>query len=73
VANPKFRLVIGTGYYDLTTTIGPARYLVTRSDYPRDRVFQRQYLGGHMAYIHDPSHAAISADVRAWVTGGAPG
>jgi carboxypeptidase C (cathepsin A) len=71
-ANPKFRLMIGTGYYDLTTTIGPARYLVTRSDYPRDRVFQRQYVGGHVAYIHEPSLAAVTNDVRAWVTGGGP-
>jgi carboxypeptidase C (cathepsin A) len=71
-ANPKFRLMIGTGYYDLTTTIGPARYLVTRSDYPRDRVFQREYVGGHVAYIHEPSLAAVTNDVRAWVTGGRP-
>lgn len=71
-ANPRFRLVIGTGYYDLTTTIGPARYLVTRSDYPRDRVIQRQYLGGHVAYIHDPSHEAFTNDIRAWVAGGRP-
>lgn len=68
-ANPRFRLVIGTGYHDLTTTIGPARYLVTRSDYPRDRVVQHQYFGGHMAYIHDPSHVQFTSDVRRWLQG----
>jgi carboxypeptidase C (cathepsin A) len=72
-ANPRFRLGIGTGYHDLTTTIGPARYLVTRSDYPRDRVFQRQYLGGHMSYIHEPSLTAFSSDLRAWLSGRRPG
>ncbi|MBL8555930.1 MAG: hypothetical protein JNL41_16760 [Phenylobacterium sp.] len=71
-ANPKFRLMIGTGYYDLTTTIGPARYLVTQSDYPRERVFQRQYVGGHMAYTHEPSLKAFTDDIRAWVKGGKP-
>jgi carboxypeptidase C (cathepsin A) len=71
-ANPKFRLMIGTGYYDLTTTIGPARYLVTQSRYPRDRVIQRQYVGGHMAYTHEPSLKAFTDDIRAWVTGGLP-
>jgi len=71
-ANPRFRLMVGTGYYDLTTTIGPARYLVTRSDYPRDRVVQRQYVGGHMAYTHAPSHKAFTDDIRAWVKGGLP-
>lgn len=68
-ANPRFRLAIGTGYHDLTTTIGPARYLVTRSDYPRDRVVQHQYFGGHMAYIHDPSHVQFTSDVRRWLQG----
>lgn len=71
-ANPRFRLLIGTGYHDLTTTIGPARYLVTRSDYPRERVLQRQYFGGHVAYIHDASHAAFTADLRAWLQGKRP-
>jgi hypothetical protein len=71
-ANPKFRLMIGSGYFDLTTTIGPARYLVTKSDYPRDRVSQRQYIGGHMAYSDDASHKAFCDDIRVWVTGGLP-
>jgi carboxypeptidase C (cathepsin A) len=66
-ANPKFRLVIGTGYYDLTTTIGPARYLVTQSDWPRERVSQRQYVGGHMAYTVAASHKAFTDDIRALV------
>jgi carboxypeptidase C (cathepsin A) len=71
-ANPRFRLMIGTGYYDLTTTIGPARYLVSRSDYPKDRVWQRQYVGGHMAYTHAPSHKAFTDDIRAWIAGVRP-
>jgi len=72
-ANPRFRLMIGTGIYDLTTTVGPARYMVTKSDWPRDRVFQREYEGGHMAYTHEPSLKAFNDDIRAWVTGGRPG
>ena len=69
-ANPKFRLMIGTGIYDLTTTVGPARYLVTKSDWPRDRVVQREYVGGHMAYTHEPSLKAFTGDIRSWITGG---
>ena len=71
-ANARFRLMIGTGIYDLTTTVGPARYLVNRSNWPRGRVFQRQYEGGHMAYTHEPSLRAFTADIRAWVSGGRP-
>lgn len=72
-ANPKFRLMIGTGVFDLTTTAGPARYMVTKSDWPRERVFQRLYWGGHMAYTHAPTHKAFCEDIRAWVMGGKPG
>ncbi|MDE1150640.1 MAG: peptidase S10 [Azospirillaceae bacterium] len=71
-ANPKFRLLVGTGIYDLTTTVGPARYLVSRSDYPADRVFLRQFEGGHVSYTNDPARKALAADVRAFVTGGKP-
>jgi carboxypeptidase C (cathepsin A) len=71
-ANPRFRLMIGTGIYDLTTTVGPARYLVARSNYPADRVALRQYEGGHAAYTNEPALRAFSNDVRAWVTGGLP-
>ena len=71
-ANPKFRLMIGTGVYDLTTTVGPARYLVTQNPWPRERIFQREYIGGHMAYTHAPSHRRFTDDIRAWVTGGRP-
>ncbi|WP_293368413.1 hypothetical protein [Phenylobacterium sp.] len=45
-------------------------YLVTQCDYPRDRVLQRQYVGGHMAYAHAPLHRAFTNDTRAWVGGG---
>lgn len=71
-ANPNFRLMIGTGIYDLTTTVGPARYLVSKSDWPRERVIQRQYEGGHMAYTHEPSLKAFTDDIRAWVSGRTP-
>jgi carboxypeptidase C (cathepsin A) len=68
-AKSTFRLMIGTGMYDLTTTIGPARYLVATSDFPSDRVFLRQYEGGHMAYTNEPALAAFTRDVRAFITG----
>ena len=67
-ANPKFRLMIGGGYYDLTTTIGPARYMVAKSDWPRDRVLMRDYVGGHMAYTHEPTLERLTDDIRAFVT-----
>lgn len=68
-ANPRFRLMIGTGIYDLTTTVGPAQYLVAQSDYPAERVIQRRYEGGHMAYTNRPALTAFTRDIRSFVTG----
>lgn len=63
-AQPCLRLAIGTGIYDTTTTVGPARYLVARSQLPRERVRLHQYEGGHMAYSSEKALAALAADVR---------
>lgn len=67
-ANPKFRLMVGTGIYDLTTTVGPARYLAAQGTFPQDRVSQKTYEGGHMAYTNEPALKAFTSDVRAFVT-----
>ena len=67
-ANPKFRLMIGTGIYDLTTTVGPARYLVAQGYFPAGRVSQKTYEGGHMAYTNEAALEAFTSDVRAFVT-----
>lgn len=71
-AKPTFRLVVGTGIYDTTTTVGPARQLVAQGDFPKDRVALRQYEGGHMAYTNFAAARAFSEDVRAWLGGGLP-
>lgn len=67
-ANPDFRLMIGTGRYDTTTTIGPARYLKARGALPPERVTLKEYEGGHMAYTNEEALKAFSDDVRAFVT-----
>lgn len=67
-ANPKFRLMVGTGIYDLTTTVGPARYLAAQGYFPKERVSQKTYEGGHMAYTNEPALKAFTSDVRAFVT-----
>lgn len=67
-ANPKFRLMVGTGIYDLTTTVGPARYLAAQGYFPADRISQKTYEGGHMAYTNEAALEAFTSDVRAFVT-----
>jgi carboxypeptidase C (cathepsin A) len=66
-AEPAFRLMIGTGLYDTTTTVGPARYLKAQGDLPQDRVTLRDYEGGHMAYTNEEALKAFTADVRSFV------
>ena len=66
-AQPDFRLMIGTGIYDTTTTIGPARYLVARVGFPDERVAMRDYDGGHMAYTNEAALKALTDDVRAFL------
>ena len=68
-ANPKFRLMIGTGLYDTTTTVGPARYLKAKGVLPPERVTLREYEGGHMTYTNEDALKALANDVRAFVTG----
>lgn len=60
--------MIGTGIYDTTTTVGPARYLVARSNFPTDRVVLRTYEGGHMAYTNETALQALTEDVRAFIS-----
>lgn len=71
VANDKFRLFLGTGIYDTTTTLGAARYLAQQATYPRERIVLREYEGGHMAYSNPQARKAMANDLRAFVTGAA--
>ncbi|MBA3999423.1 peptidase S10 [Brevundimonas sp.] len=68
-ANPRFRLLIGTGVFDTTTTLGPARYLADQAAYPRERLVLREYEGGHMAYSNPDARTAMAQDLRAFVAG----
>jgi len=68
-AQPKTRLMIGTGIYDLTTTIGAADYLRAQTPFPGGRVVSRDYPAGHMAYTDPDVLAALTSDTRAFILG----
>lgn len=67
--NPRFRVVLGTGYHDTQTTIGAAEYAATQSGWPASRTWVREYPGGHMAYSIDASAKALGDDLRAFIAG----
>jgi len=62
--NPRFRVMLGTGYHDTQTTIGAAEYAATQSGWPAERTWVREYPGGHMAYSIDATAKTLGDDLR---------
>jgi len=69
-ANPRLRLFVGTGLFDLTTTVGAADYLFVQSSLPTGRYRNARYPAGHVAYSDDASWQQLIADIRAFLIGG---
>jgi carboxypeptidase C (cathepsin A) len=67
--NPKFRVYVGSGIYDMKTTLGAAEYLVAQSGWPKSRVRISYYEGGHMAYTNESALKKFTDDIRMMVTG----
>ena len=66
-AAPAMRLFVGTGLYDLTTTVGAADYLFAQSTLTPDRFRNRRYPAGHVAYSDDTSWHLLMRDLRAFL------
>ena len=66
--NPRMRVLVATGWYDLATPVGAAEQTVALSGMDTSRVEFRQYASGHMPYIGAVSRQQLSSDVRAFVT-----
>jgi len=67
--DPHLRLFIGTGLYDLTTTVGAADYLIAQSDADRARIVNRVYRAGHVSYSDDAGWRQMVGDIRAFIEG----
>ena len=67
--NPNFRVVVGSGIYDMKTTTGAAEYLVAQSGWSKARVRISRYEGGHMAYTNESALKKFTDDVRMLVQG----
>lgn len=60
---------MASGYHDLTTTFFGVEHTFDHSGIARDRITLRNYFGGHMLYLHEPSLKALSSDIRAFIRG----
>ena len=65
--NPGLELFVGSGYYDLATTMGSAAYTVTHSGFPLERVTVRNYESGHMPYLGADSRKRLAQDLREFI------
>lgn len=64
---PDFRVLVGVGIYDTSTTTGASEYALAQSGWPRDRASIAYYGGGHMAYSDERSFRKLMRDIRAFV------
>ncbi|TWB39626.1 S10 family peptidase [Nitrospirillum pindoramense] len=65
--NPRLRVMVGAGYYDLVTTLGSAAFTIAHAGIPQDRTETHLYPSGHMPYLGDEARATLARDVRAFL------
>jgi len=65
--NTSARVLVASGYYDLTTPFFDAEYTLNRHDIRADRVVFKYYNGGHMMYVNEPSRTQLLDDTRAFI------
>lgn len=70
--NPSLLLFVGSGYYDLVTTMDAADYALAHAGLPSERVTRRIYESGHMPYLGEESADQLNRDVRAFIESALP-
>jgi carboxypeptidase C (cathepsin A) len=65
--NPKLRVFVVGGYYDLVTPVFAAERSLLHAGLPRDRVVLHYYQGGHAAYVGEDNLREISRDIHAFI------
>lgn len=67
--NPGLHVFVANGYYDLATPYFATEYTFSHMALPAERraqVRMTYYEAGHMMYIHEPSAAALAADLSSF-------
>jgi carboxypeptidase C (cathepsin A) len=65
--NPNLKVLVGTGYFDLVTTIGSAEYTIAHVDIDRSRVLHKLYRSGHMPYLGVSNRRILAEDLRQFI------
>ncbi len=70
IQNPKMRLLVQQGYYDLATPYGATQYFLEHMEIPanlQDNIEVEYYEAGHMMYVHPPSMAKYKNDLANFI------
>jgi carboxypeptidase C (cathepsin A) len=65
--NEALRIFCAAGYHDLTTSYFATSYMLRHSGIDPARMTIKDYPGGHMMYLHQPSLEALSNDIVAFI------
>ena len=65
--NPALKVWMANGLYDLATPFFAAETTAAGNGIDTARVTMTYYPAGHMMYLHEPSLAALMADMRTWL------
>ncbi len=67
--NPALRVLVASGLYDFATPFHAAESTIAGNGIAAGRVRMTYYEAGHMMYLHEPSLAALVADLRQLMAG----
>ncbi len=67
--NEALRVFSAGGYHDLTTSYFATEYMLRHSSIDPARLTIKNYDGGHMMYLHQPSLEALSNDLVGFIQG----
>lgn len=68
--NPDMKIIVCNGYYDLATPYFATEYTFDHIELPevqQQRIKMTYYESGHMMYVHLPSLAQVSTDLKEFV------
>ena len=64
---PGLRVLIANGLFDLATPFHAVENTIASNGIDAARITMKYYEAGHMMYLHEPSLAALVADLRDWI------
>jgi carboxypeptidase C (cathepsin A) len=70
--SPKLRLLVPSGIFDTTSSMGATTFMFSQLDIPAERVVLTYYAGGHMVYSDREGLEKFMNDVRVFVSGHNP-